>query len=354
MSRPTSSPDWSTDTNFPAGSDPWSATPTRVEPSSGEKADGFTPGVAPEAQVVNFLVGNHGDWINHHEDAIAAQFGNGADGAITFDGTTDLNSFSSRSGTIYTLTRDVHATNITVNAGVEVRTAGWRVYWRGVLTTGSGGTNGLITCNGANGGDGTGAVAGTGGATGAQGTLLSGAAGGAGDGSAGSNATDSYGGAGGAGGVGGGGGAGGSVTAPTAAKGSPRVFSAATFGHIFGLVASVSTSTAIQGGAGGGGGASDAGAGGAGGGVLALAGNRLALAAAADLRARGGNGGAGLAGGAQGGGGGGGGVLLLAVLDKGGATFSAAVNCTGGTGGVGDGSNNGANGSNGTVIEVLL
>lgn len=47
--------DWATDTNYPAGSETWSATPTKVAPSSGVRADGFAPGDQPPAQWINWL-----------------------------------------------------------------------------------------------------------------------------------------------------------------------------------------------------------------------------------------------------------------------------------------------------------
>lgn len=47
--------DWATDTNYPAGSATWSATPTKVAPSAGVQADGFTPEDQPPAQWINWL-----------------------------------------------------------------------------------------------------------------------------------------------------------------------------------------------------------------------------------------------------------------------------------------------------------
>lgn len=47
--------DWATDTNYPAGSETWSATPVKVAPSSGAQADGFTPEDQPPAQWINWL-----------------------------------------------------------------------------------------------------------------------------------------------------------------------------------------------------------------------------------------------------------------------------------------------------------
>jgi len=47
--------DWATDTNYPAGSATWSATPTKVAPSAGVQADGFAPEDQPPAQWINWL-----------------------------------------------------------------------------------------------------------------------------------------------------------------------------------------------------------------------------------------------------------------------------------------------------------
>lgn len=47
--------DWATDTNYPAGSETWSATPVKVAPSAGVQADGFAPTDQPPAQWLNWL-----------------------------------------------------------------------------------------------------------------------------------------------------------------------------------------------------------------------------------------------------------------------------------------------------------
>lgn len=78
-------------------------------------------------------------------------YGDSSDGDITFDGATDHNTFSSRSSTTYTLTRDVFGGNIIVNTGVTVKTAGFRIFAAGTagLTN-----NGTIHANGGAGGAG--------------------------------------------------------------------------------------------------------------------------------------------------------------------------------------------------------
>lgn len=47
--------EWATDTNYPAGSETWSATPVKVAPSAGVQADGFAPTDRPPAQWINWL-----------------------------------------------------------------------------------------------------------------------------------------------------------------------------------------------------------------------------------------------------------------------------------------------------------
>jgi hypothetical protein len=70
MSRPESLPEWATDANYPAGSDPWSGTPTRVEPSAGEIAAGSTPGTGLAAQLFNWLNGALSEWVTHLDDRV--------------------------------------------------------------------------------------------------------------------------------------------------------------------------------------------------------------------------------------------------------------------------------------------
>jgi hypothetical protein len=288
-----------------------------------------------------------------------AAFGAAFDGNVTLDGAASYASFSSRVGSVYTLTRDLFADNLTVNAGCELKTAGFRVYVRNALTTVAGAPNGLVTSRGVAGSTST-----AGGST-AIGTLL-----GSGGGFNGANITpaspgtstgNTWAGGGGAGGNGTGGNngtAGGAATNPAAGAGMPYAYSASTLGHIIGTNGSVFTGFGIQGGGGGGGGAGDAaasigGGGGGGGGVLAIAARTLSLASPNDLYVVGGAGGNGGGTNSGGGGGGGGGVILLAYGNKNGATFTAAGSCPGGAGGARVGTGIvGVTGTNGSVIEI--
>lgn len=66
--RPTRIPTWATDANYPAGSNPWNATPIKVEPSSGIKAAGHTPDTRPPPQWMNDWQNLVGDgWIDYFD-----------------------------------------------------------------------------------------------------------------------------------------------------------------------------------------------------------------------------------------------------------------------------------------------
>jgi hypothetical protein len=356
---------------------PYSGNPNAVQAPS--PAPG--PGVIPILSLIQDADGNTAanlyqawkvcaDFIAYiQQQSLGTAFGDGTDGNVTLDGVVAAPSGMTKASTVYTLTRDFYANNLTVTgAGVILKTAGFRLFVRGTLTTALGG----IISN-----DGNPATARIAGAAGSTGSLLSGAVGGnGGDGTGsaqtgfpGGVANNGLGGAGGAGGASGGGTNGGpsqSAVAPAAALGGVHVFSPLTIGHICGISGGVSTSTALQGGSGGsGGGASGpgapggtAGGGGGGGGVLVIAARVMALFAATDVHA---NGGAGAnatvagASGSGGGGGGGGGVAIIAYGSKGSTTFSAASNCAGGAGGAGIGTGIAGNaGTNGTLLEMPL
>jgi len=55
---------WSTDTNYPTGSLPWSGTPTRVEPPAGYEQIGFTPSGSVPAQYLNYVLGQATDYVS--------------------------------------------------------------------------------------------------------------------------------------------------------------------------------------------------------------------------------------------------------------------------------------------------
>ena len=162
-------------------------------------------------------------WLMQNGAGSAGQFGDGSDGALTFDGSATVLGMAPVSH-VYTLTRDIFATNLTLSSAiVTIKTNGWRIYCTGTLTTNGGG----IRADGASG------VLGAAGAAGAVRSIASGSAGGAGQagaGSAGNNiaSTLSYAGNGASGGAGssGAGGTGGTNGgAITAAAGTPRLYS---------------------------------------------------------------------------------------------------------------------------------
>lgn len=287
---------------------------------------------------------------------VSITYGSGQDGDFTFDGVATP-SYASRSGTVYTLTRDVFVRDWHIPSGSTVQTAGYHVFGSGVLTIDDGGL--LIN-------DGKNASGGTAGAGSALGTLGIGTAGGAGHanavGSAGTNQSNTLydasalnecaGGHGGAGGANAGG-AGGTY-AGSAANGGANFLTPMLTGFLFTQTSGGNQAQAgiIGGGAGGGGGGSDnagvtGGGGGGGGGVLhccfaTIINNGI-------IGARGGNGAAASGSGGNGGGGAGGGggiVLSLARVRSDTGTYDVS----GGVGGAGFGT--GAAGANGAVGHV--
>lgn len=74
--------------------------------------------------------------------------GDGSDGGVVFDGSTTILGFVP-SSSIYTMTRDIFCTSITINSGVTVKQNGYQIFCQGILTI-----NGNIQRNGNNGGNG--------------------------------------------------------------------------------------------------------------------------------------------------------------------------------------------------------
>lgn len=266
-------------------------------------------------------------------------WGDGSDGAWTPDGST-TQGWATRSGSVHTLTRDTNLTNLTVNSGITIITAGFRLMGNGTATIVSGG---IIHHNGGNAGNGTSGAAGSAGAAATAGSTTASGIGGAGGAaslnSSGGNAgsvTNAIGGGGGNGGDGtssGAVGSAGTVTAPVAARGNWRntmaLFNNMTIGP---------TPTAIAPGAGGGGGNGNTlgggGGGGGGGGMLIVA--FPVITNAGTITANGGNGGNGTSPGAGGGGGGGGANIIISALFTNTGTWTAAG------GGIGSGNTTGS------------
>lgn len=287
-------------------------------------------------------------------------FGNGIDGAVVFDGSTDYAAFASRSGSTYTLTRAIYASTIVINNGVTVKVVGSGPTNMPMIARYSITNNGTIDARGASA---SGSAGGTSGGTVSitGGMLQRGVAGGAGAttnaaGSAG-NATSSgvvaqRGGAGGAGGAGSNaGGAGGAATADQVNRG--YISGALIALHV--AFSNGNSPTSVSGGAGGGGGGCNGtnaagGGGGEGGYPLFLAAplivNNGTITAAGGSGAAGATAGAGT-GVAGGGGGGGGGCVLIYAH----SFVGTAPVVSGGSGGNGyNGGSAGASGSAGSVI----
>lgn len=277
-------------------------------------------------------------------------FGSGADGAVTLDGTV-APSWASKAGSVYTLTRDVQLTSLTVNSGVTLRTANFRVFCQGTLSgAGTIDNSGSLA---------SGSSAGT---NAASGSLTAGRAGGAGgtgvSGPGGAGGNSAAGTAGGAGGTGtsGAAGAGGSPANATAAQAVSSIlvtpYPMLSGVTVFGGTAAVSASNW---GSGGGGGGSDSssnagGGGGAGGGVVAIF--AYAVTFTGTISATGGNGGTAAAGNAGGGGGGGGGLIFTVTLA---APSVTITNINGGASGSGHGTGtSGSPGGTGSIVSLVV
>jgi hypothetical protein len=278
-------------------------------------------------------------WVSQN---YAGVFGDGSDGAVTLDGSTS-NGFSSLAGSTYTMTRDCFCTSLTINGGVTLKPAGYRIFVAGTLanagTISSNGNNatgasaGGATGNGIvnGGGAGTNGVTGNAAAPTALGLIL-----GAGSGGNGGN---------------GGTGTGGTGTAHKLATAYPYRVT----GPVLSAFMTFNNSTGIPSGggagAGGGGDGTNAGGGGGSGGgfIVILA---WAVTNTGTITASGGNGANGVAGNAGGGGGGGGGLILAYTL----AAWTAGTTSVA-AGSLGTGTGTGANGTGGgagTVLNVVL
>ena len=280
---------------------------------------------------------------------LLAVFGDGSDGAAAFDGTATP-AGTTKSGSTYTLTRDVYYTTATLTNSATIKTNGYRFFARTSLEIGSGG---VIHRDGSN------AVAQVGGTSQSSGTLartVTGATGVA-DYAPGQNggwegASYPLGGGGGRGGAADGGFAnnavGGSPSDP--AMGSPRNLIQALTVEPGPLVQGP---RAFCGGGGGSAGASVSaslpGGGGGGGGIVAI--YTASIINNGTISAKGGDGAAGVAGNTGGGGGGGGGVVILVY---GSSSGSGTVSVAGGSPAAGSGTGGtGEVGTSGTIYELV-
>ena len=255
-------------------------------------------------------------------DQIMPVYGDGADGAVTFNGSSTYD-FATYSSTTYTLTRDVWATTVVVSSGYTVITAGYRIFAKTSINVA-----GTIHNNGSNGSGTTAGAGGLGGffkagGAGAAG-LLAASAGAAGTAQATPTANTWVGGIGGRGGQGrlnnigynGGIITYANVTSPANADGGSKV----TSNYVNYLTRYVvgATNWQMTPSIGGGGGAKSttgtaatSGAGGGGGGICFVA--APVITGSGTISANGGNGGdaAGTGGSFGGGGGGGGGIACV-------------------------------------------
>lgn len=126
MPRPSTDPNWSDDTNYPAGAEAWSATPTKVEPSVGAKQDGFVPATMPPAQWFNWLLNLLSLWVvwlTSERDRLAPFIGGDA-------GTSEWAYPSTRLRAVTLSPLGMTSGEIELNAGVatpgEVLDTGWR------------------------------------------------------------------------------------------------------------------------------------------------------------------------------------------------------------------------------------
>lgn len=328
-------------------------------------------------------------------------YGDGSDGTATFDGSATP-SGSSKSGSDYTLTRDVYYTNMTLSTGTTVNPAGYRIFVNGTLTLngtavikrngnggGAAGDGGLAFGTGAGGG-------GSGGAALADGYLKGSVAGRNGSnggdtshggaGIAGTDVTNSLGSNGSTGGSGGNGNLGDDTGGVGAVGGTATTSNVKLIAnwHLATLLDIGSTGTTIKftssagsGGAGGGGDQAwhggnvpcggGGGGGGSPGGIVAIYARIIVIGASASITVNGGNGsvggigftsGANSAGGGGGGAGGNGGILILVynqITNSGSLTVTGGIGAIGGAGGTGSASGTtGSNGSAGVIYQFQL
>lgn len=273
-------------------------------------------------------------------------FGEGQNGAITLDGTTNYHTAASGwingpTSNVYSLSQSIYVQSLTINSGVTLNTNGFRIFCQGTITN-----NGTISASGASASGATGGNNQNNYAPGGSNTY-----GGNGTTTAGTSA-NSYGIV-----LGANGGGGGNGVDSTTHKGGATAYvnSGGDNGLVYapqavlsGSVISQSSVRQIGTGGGGGGGGGDGtnagGGGGAGGHNLLIIANSVVNNGS--VTANGGNGAAGAAGGNCGGGGGGGaGTIFVYTLTA--VTGSGTWQAVPGTGGAGSGT--GAAGGNGST-----
>jgi parallel beta-helix repeat protein len=272
-------------------------------------------------------------------------FGDGSDGTVVLDGTATV-PWASLSGGVYTMGRDCLTTSLTINSGITLFCAGYRIFCQGTIAN-----NGTISANGNNATSASGAAAST------SRSLTSGTKGGNGTiatGGTGNNATGGIavgtGGAGGGGANGGGGGGGTILTTASWLIRSVQAFAT-------GMLAFGGGVSALGGGSGGGGGGGDGtntgGGGGSGGGIVCAFARSFANASGATLTSKGGSGFSPVAGNCGGGGGGGGGLIVIFTINP--WVNNGAAIVSGGQGGTPSGTGvAGVTGNTGNILAITL
>lgn len=302
-----------------------------------------------------------------NENIKKMMFGNGADGTYTLDGSqAAVSGLFSKSGSTYTLLRDAYFDTLTINSGVILESANFRIFAKTLLTV-----NGTIRCNG---GNASGQTAGAIVPTGFFATVVAGSNGG-GSGAAASNATASNPAA--IGSTGAKGGAQGTLSTGTgsATPGAVTLTTKSPISNYWNLMTLWETTPGASpvrmttGGASTGGDGAGSSSGpftcGVGGGAGAIGGTigifAKTLAGNGTIEAKGGNGGNGAGGGtyacngAGGGGGGNGGFIFIFTSTN---SFTGTISVAGGTGGTGgtkeaNGVQNGGPGANGTTGDTV-
>jgi hypothetical protein len=328
---------WNSSTTYTYGTPPY-PTVTRNGSWYGLVATNTNIDPAGDTGTHWLLLAQGGTAIGNYLDVL----GDGSDGAMTLDGSTTIVGMS-RSGNVYTMTRDILPSSLTINSGVTLTPAGYIIQCSGTITN-----NGTISGSGNPGlANGT-APAASGSTTPAYQPGEPGGAGGTTTGTAGTtgwfttntNAT-------GTGGTGasGAGAAGGSVNSGS----YQRVHNPYTL--LVGIISYSGTTRYIGGGAGGGGGGGDGtnkgGSGGSGGVAVALF--ALAIANNGVITVAGGAGGTPVTGNCGGGQGGAGGFLALVTIN--GLSGTGTTSVAGGAAGTGVGT--GTAGSAGAVGNLL-
>lgn len=337
--------------------------PGAVTPGNGTLVDLSDFWTAARANLLNV------ELIAVETAALRMHFGDGSDGAVDMDGVNTFSAFAALGGSIYTLTRDIYPSVLTVRAGITLKTAGFKIFASNSITVEA---TGVISNSGMNGDAATDRGGAAGSSAGGGSTAIPPAAQDGSDADAdGLNGADEAYAAGGMNGINGAnssgfsGGTGGAATALPAGNGGVRNLTVLELWRSFG--ASTLTPFGFHAGNGGAaGGYSDMGNGGGGGGGGGNGGYMVlfapVIANVGSITVNGGNGGnggnasgPGNNGGGGGGNGGNGGIVAIVCLLRTGNAPSIAGG-TAGTGGTGTGTDpggdDGSAGRTGLFIEL--